>query len=372
MIDLAEGLLQQGSFDAATETLAEVRSIAAVTGEERLAVRADLVQAWVEQFRGGSEGGSARAFEAATRAIAALGPMHDAAGLARAWRLLMVTHVLQGHLEEAAAAADQVVEHARQAGDSRLSARSAGTIAWILLQGPTPVSEAIPQLEALIASVEADRTAEAVLVGSLAVLRAMDGDFDGARDLYRRGEAIAAELGSGLVGSSSSIDSSRVELLAGDLAAAERDLRRDYDALAEINETYFRSSIAAFLANVLWLAGDDEGALHFSQVAEELGDVDDVSTQVPWRSARARVLAARGEAVDARRLATEAVELAAGTPQPHLRAKALADLADVLITLGDVDSAEPRLREALALYEQKGDLVSAAHLRERLSVAEVS
>jgi ATP/maltotriose-dependent transcriptional regulator MalT len=231
------------------------------------------------------------------------------------------------------------------------------------------VTEAIPQLEALIASVEGDRTAEAVLVGSLAVLHAMNGDFETARVLYRRGDAIAAELGSGLVGSSSSLDSSRVERLAGDLAAAERELRRDYDALAVINETYFRSTIAAELATVLWLAGDADGALHFSEVAEEIGDADDLVTQVPWRSARARVLAARGDADTARRLAREAVELAARTPQPHLNAEALDDLAEVLVAVGDVESSGPPFREALALYQQKGDRVSAARLRERIAIA---
>jgi tetratricopeptide (TPR) repeat protein len=371
LIDLAEGLLQQGSFDSATATLDEVRSIAGETDEERLTVRADLVQAWLEQFRGG-EGGAARAFDAANRAIVVLGPLGDANGMARAWRLAMVTHVLQGHLEEAAQAAERVVEYASSSGDRRLTARSASAIGYILLHGPTPVSEAIPQLEALIADVEGDRTVEASLVGTLAVLRAMEGEFDGARDLYRRGQAIAAELGAGLVGSSSSIDSFRVELLAGDLVAAERELRRDYDALAEINETYFRSTISAYLAIVLWLAGDADGALRFTEVAEEIGDADDILTQVPWRSVRAKVLASRGEPQAARRLAAAAVALAAATPQLHLRAEALADLADVLEAVGDTESPGPPLREALALYAQKGDLVSAARLRVRIGVAEAS
>ena len=369
MIDLAEGLLQQGSFDAATETLAEVRTIAVETGEQRLAVRADLVQAWVEQFRGGSESGVARAIDAAAGAIAVLEPMGDAAGLARAWRLVMVTHVLQGHLDEAASAAERVVLYASELGDQRLSARSAGTIAYILLHGPTPIAEAIPKLELLIANVEGDRTAEAVLVGTLAVLRAMEGEFDGARDLYRRGQEIAAELGSGLVGNSSSIDSSRVELLAGDLAAAERELRRDYDALANINETYFRSTISAYLAEVLWLGGDADGALQFSEVAEEIGDAEDILTQVPLRSVRARVLASRGDVEGARRLAMEAVELAASTPQPHLKAKALENLGDALAAVGDIESSRPPLQEALTLYEQKGDVVSAARVRKRIGVA---
>jgi ATP/maltotriose-dependent transcriptional regulator MalT len=277
----------------------------------------------------------------------------------------MVTNVLRGHLENASDAAERVMSYARAASDARLSARSAGTIAWVLLYGPTPVAEAIPQLEGLIASVQGDRTAEAVLVSTLAVLRAMEGEFDSARELYGRGQAIADELGSGLVGSSSSIDSSRVELLAGDLAAAERELRRDYDALEAIEETYFRSTIAAYLADVRWRAGDPSGARRLTEVAERIGDADDVQTQVSWRSVRAKVLASAADFDGARRLATEAVELASGTPQPHLKAEALSDLAEVLELVGDPESSGPPLREALALYERKGDLASARRLRER-------
>ncbi|HEV2006966.1 MAG TPA: adenylate/guanylate cyclase domain-containing protein [Candidatus Limnocylindrales bacterium] len=366
MIDLAEGLLQQGSFDAAGLVLDDVRAIADERDDEPLRVRGDLVRMWMEQFRSGGEGGAARALAAATAAIEVLEPIGDAAGLARAWRLRMVTEVLQGQLEEAGRDAEQVIAYARQAGDTRLSARSAGTIAYVLLHGPTPVEEAIRRCEELVAGVEGDRTAEAVLLGTLGVLRSMLGSFDDARALYRRGQAISAELGSGLVESSSSIDSSRIELLANDIAAAERELRRDYEALTAINETYFRSTIAAYLAQVLWQAGDADGALAFSQVAEEIGDVDDVLTQVPWRSARAKVLASRGEVETAKRLATEAVELAAATPMTHLRADALTDLAEVLGVTGDHESAGPPFWEALELYEQKGDVVSAQRLRERI------
>jgi tetratricopeptide (TPR) repeat protein len=369
LADLAEALLQQGTFDGATETLSEIREIATETGSDVWLVRASLGQALVDTFRGVGE--ARRALEAAAEAIAVLEPLGDAAGLARAWRLRMIVDVLQGHLEAAGRDAERVIEYARQAGDARLASRSAGTIAYVLLHGPTPVREAVPQCEELVASVSGDRSAEAVLVGTLAVLRAMEGSFDEARALYRRGQTIAAELGAGLSSDSSSIDSSRVELLAGDAAAAEHELRRDYEALAAIDETYFRSTIAANLAKVLWLAGDADGALHFSEIAEQIGDADDVLTQVPWRSARAMVLAARGDVDGARRLATEAVDLAAATPQTHLRAEALVDLAEVLEALGDHESSGPPLREALTLFDQKGDVVSAGRLRARASAGRV-
>ena len=49
------------------------------------------------------------------------------------------------------------------------------------------------------------------------------------------------------------------------------------------------------------------------------------------------------------------------------RAEALVDLAETLEIIGDRESAGPPLREALALFEQKGDLVTARRVRERMA-----
>jgi hypothetical protein len=63
-----------------------------------------------------------------------------------------------------------------------------------------------------------------------------------------------------------------------------------------------------------------------------------------------------------------AVDLAAGTSNIEQHADALVDLHEVLRLAGQWDESGPPLREALALYEQKGDLVMASRLRARLEV----
>ena len=120
----------------------------------------------------------------------------------------------------------------------------------------------------------------------------MEGRFDEARALYRRGQATLAELGTGIDAHSTSIDSARVERLAGDPRTAELELRRDYGALEAIGESYLRSSVAASLAEVLFLNGDLVGANAYSEITEQIADPDDVEPQVKWRMVRARVLAA--------------------------------------------------------------------------------
>jgi hypothetical protein len=82
---------------------------------------------------------------------------------------------------------------------------------------------------------------------------------------------------------------------------------------------------------------------------------------------RARVLARRGEHAPARGLADEAVELVRPTGELVLHADALLALAEVLELSADAAAARRALEEALALFERKGDVVSAAHTRERVS-----
>ena len=368
MVDLGEARMQAGAFDEAASVLDEAIAIAEATDEQRFAVRANLIRVAVEQFSGGDVSAT-RAIDAAERAIRILEPIDDYAGLARAWRLLLVTQTTLGRLDEAMSAAERVIEYAGRAGDARIAARSASMIAYVALHGSTPVHEALAQCEGLLARVEGDRGAAAVIQGAMAPLVAMDDRIEEARELYKHAYAALKELGAGIVTITSSIDSSQVERLGGDLAMAEHELRRDYDALTQIDETYYRSTIAAFLAQILWAAGRHEEALEFSVVAESIGEADDVLTQVPWRGVRAKVLASRGDASGGRRLATEAVDLARATSDPRLRADALVDFAEVLELVGDLESSGPPLQEALELYQQKGDVVSARRLRDRLAPA---
>ena len=369
MVELGEATFQQGGFDEATNVVADAKEIAAELHEPRLEVRADLLAVNIEQFRGG--GSASRALETARQGIAVLEAADDRAGLARAWRLIMMTELNQGHLDEAASAVEHVVTESGAAGDQRLASRSATAIAYVLLHGPTPVAEAIDQCEELIGTVTTNRITQALIQSTLAVLKAMAGAIDEARSLYRRSQAVLAEMAAGVDALAGSIDSARVEVLAGDLVAARAELSRDYEALAAIGETYFRSTISAQLAIVLQRLGERSEAERFAAIAQEIGDADDILTQVGWRQARARLAADAGDVDEALRLAAEAVDLAAATSDGLMRADTLATEGEVLEAVGGAEASEPPLREALQLYEAKGDVVSTQAIKDRLAAAGV-
>jgi ATP/maltotriose-dependent transcriptional regulator MalT len=133
-----------------------------------------------------------------------------------------------------------------------------------------------------------------------------------------------------------------------------------------MGEHYYRSTVDALLAQVLVTLGQDDEAVEMSHTAEEIADSDDVEAQVYWRVARARAFAHEGRAAEAEALARDAVVLARATVSPTLLAGALADHAEVLRTAGRQQEAEPPLREALELYERKGDATSVARVRRLL------
>jgi tetratricopeptide (TPR) repeat protein len=232
--------------------------------------------------------------------------------------------------------------------------------------GTTPVPSALATCERALVEVEGDRRAEAIVSGAIAQLRAMQGDFDAARTMYRQEVTLFADLGSSRESASTAIESARVEILAGDLAAAEAQLRRDDARLAEMGERYFRSTVAGMLGRVLLLRGDASEAEAFVVLAEALSEADDAWSQVLWRSARARLLAdtAPQRALE---LATGAVDFAETTADLVLRGDAWSDLGEVHLAAGRHDDAVEALSRAESLYRDKADVTSAARAGLRLA-----
>ena len=130
-----------------------------------------------------------------------------------------------------------------------------------------------------------------------------------------------------------------------------------------MGERSFRSTIAGLLAQALCALGEDDETDRFSRVCEETAAEEDVFSQVLWRSARAKVLARRGEGDAAEAAAREAVAIAERTDLLNTQADALLDLAEVLALSGRTDEAKAAAREAAERFERKGNLPSLARAR---------
>jgi tetratricopeptide (TPR) repeat protein len=302
--------------------------------------------------------------------IAELEGLADHEGLARAWRLLTLVHWEACRWGVGEEAAGRMIDHARAAGNTILEARVLPALATSALYGPRPVPEAIAVCEDLLEQTRIDRKGEAVTMRALAHLEAMRGDFGRARELYRHSRASLEELGWKLHAASTSISSGPIELLAGDPLAAERELRRDYEALERMGDRYYRSTLAGLLAEALFHQGRYDEADQFTAISKEIAAPEDVSSQFLWRTVRAKVLAAEGQIPQAESLAREAVEIIRASEEPDAQAEALLGLAEILMAAGRPAEAESNARESLTLFLAKGNIVAGE--RASAFLAEIS
>lgn len=358
LLELAIALMRSGEFASAEGALEEALALGAGEGDRRLELRALIEREFFRIFTdaGTSAAEMTRVAETAIPELEALG---DDAGLAKAWHLLSEPPVLACLWGERAAALERALEHARRAGDTREAAFVAASLMQAIQLGPTPVDEAIERGHVFLHEMQDDRLLTASILSSLAVLLAMRGEFAAAREQWARARQLWDELGMAHRRAVRSIDASAIELLAGDAAAAERELRTGYGMLEELGETHVRPTLAAYLGALLAQEGAAEEARKFTDFAESRSWDDDIVTQVMWRVARAQVQASAAEPASAERLAREAVELATPTDFLDLQATALLALARVLRESGSAEALDAASRAA-AVYEAKGNVVGAA------------
>ena len=158
-----------------------------------------------------------------------------------------------------------------------------------------------------------------------------------------------------------------VETLAGDAAAAERALRLGFEITEQLGERGYNATVTALMSQAVFAQGRMDEAEALTEAAQRGAADDDMTTQVVWRSVRARVLSVGARHADAQALAEEAASLAADTDDVNMRADTLLDLAAVLRAAGRDADALPPLRQALDLYEGKGNRVSSARTRALLA-----
>jgi class 3 adenylate cyclase/tetratricopeptide (TPR) repeat protein len=357
--DLGEALIDVGEFAWAEAFLDEAVEAAKATGDARLEAGAVLTRLLVRHHTVEDLDGWREEVEReAKRAIERLeGDDSAHVELAKAWRILAFVHGIVLRYGDAAAAVQQAHEHARLAGDKRQEARSASAYTLAALHGPTPVSEAVARCERLLAHGLATRQAEGLVLSVLAHLRAMQGEFDKARNLYGRARTQLEELGA-VNAALASIDSSVVEMLAGDPVAAERELREDYEKLSSLGDKYFLPPLAALLARAVAAQGRHEEAHELAGTSQQLAADDDLVAQALWRGVKAKLLAAEGRLDEAEELAREAIELLGQTDALIEQADALMELAEVLVKRGQIRAARAVVEESRRLYERKESLVA--------------
>ena len=359
LIDLGLALRETGRLEDADRTFTEAEA----ASDERLRCRAVLERSSLRTFIDpGVE--TDELLRVANHAIKVFEAGGDDVGLARAWLHVAEVQWLRCHCAEMEDVLARGLVHAERVDERREISSILALMAPAALVGPRPVGDAIEVCRGILERGHGTAVVEGNVSLVLAVLEAMTGRIDEAREHYVKATSTLEDRGLTTLLASLRMYAGMVELLAGNFEAAEHELRLSYDALAAVGHSAFLSTTAAFLAKPLYELGRYDDALYMTRASDAAASADDIASQVIWRGTRAKVLAHQGDERQATKFAQEAVKLLEDTDLLNTRADAFADLAETMRLLGRDEEASAARAEALELYETKGNLASAGAIRQ--------
>jgi class 3 adenylate cyclase/tetratricopeptide (TPR) repeat protein len=363
--DLGEALMDVGEFPEADRVLREAIGAADEAGDHRLRADASLGLALVEFYADPPPEWSQRADRIAHAAIPVFELFNDAAGLAKAWRVLGAVHATALRYGQAAAAVARASAYARAAGDLRQERRNAASFAVAAVYGPTPVPLAIVECSRIVAEATGDQRTIGLVLGALAHLEAMRGDFERARAFSAQARSTLEELGNSMLAAATSLEAGAVELLAGNPGAAERLIRTDVAELRRMGATYLLSTTTALLAQAVAAQGRDVEAAELVEAGQRLTGEDDIESNVLLACVRSTLGVRAGDVGAGIEEARRAVTLLDEADAPVTRTEALLALAAAYEAGADPRAAAARDRAA-AECEAKGYVVGVRRARGEL------
>jgi tetratricopeptide (TPR) repeat protein len=250
-------------------------------------------------------------------------------------------------------ALERAIAYAGQAGSRRVQMQAGGWLLGTFTLLTIPVDAAIARAEQLLQTADGEPWAEADFLIPLSVFYAYAGRFDDAREAVARAQSVYDRSGAKVAWAMGAGAAGEAELIAGDLAAAERHLREAYETYRAMGERGYLSSIAGRLAEALYAQGRLDEAQQMTEEAQAAAAPDDLDAQARWRAARAKVLARSGQFLAARILLDEAAALISPTSWAALQAQILMAKAEVNRLAGAPEQAEASLRAALRIYQDQ-------------------
>jgi class 3 adenylate cyclase/tetratricopeptide (TPR) repeat protein len=365
---LGRVLRERGQLERADATLSEAIELGGALGDQ-LAV-ADATVAVSELRLHMLKLPQEEVLDAVGRAMRVFSELGDKAGMARALTLRGKLTFWRGEAAEAFEDLDRAAQVADDAGERAEEAESLQYVLATMHRGPMPVNEALARIEELHPRAQINRKLEVTLLETRAHLEAMQMRFDIARDLIADAKALAEEFGlRSLLDARTRPSAGYVELLAGDAAAAESELRAACEGTERMGELGYLSSIVPILVDALLMQERVDEALSLTERwrPERLTVPEDADAHAGWRRVRAKVLARKGDVSEAEPLGRSAVAIASATDYLEAHAMAVADLGEVLRLSGQPAESAAVLEDAIRLHEEKGNAAAATRLHGLLA-----
>jgi tetratricopeptide (TPR) repeat protein len=365
--DLAFAFQETGEFARMQEIVEELGEAARASDDPTLEAQALILNLWLRVFTD-PEGWAEEAFRQATQAISMFEDQHDERGLAKAWSLLGLVHLLICRFATSEEAWGLAASHAHAAGLEREELEYLSWVPLTVWGGPSPVEEGLRRCAEVLDRSAGDRKTMSTALFIMAKLEAMRGHFEEAKTLIGRARSTLDEvaLAVWMAGPLTQM-SGWIDILAGDPAGAERDLRWGAEKLREIGELSWLSTVAGILAEAVYAQGRYEEAEGFLRMAEETAGSEDVYSQALARGIRAKLLAHRGKADEAERLGREALAIAEPTDFLFIKSFSLLCLGEALVILGKDEAARETLALAAEACREKGFEVGSRKVEELLA-----
>jgi DNA-binding SARP family transcriptional activator len=356
-----------GELELAETTFAD--AITAASRDRRVGLRAKIELAHAHLFRDPAHG-TGELLELAQHAIPVFEELGDDRALGRTWRHVGYVRggmECQNHAWEEAA--ERALVHYRRSGWS--AAGCLAELAAALYLGPTPVPEAIRRCDELLEEAT-DRAGRANILVYKGGIEALAGQFDAGRSLIAEASSTYEEIGEvyALANNSGRV-LGRLELIAGDLRAAEVALRESCDTLERFEDWADLSTSGADLAQALYGQDRNADAAAWAELAEARARSDDLSAQFSWRAIRGKLEARIGNVEHGAKLAFEALEIVERTDALTQHGEVLLDLAEVLSLAHRLDEAADHVEAALELFARKENVASAGRGRALLDAIAV-
>jgi tetratricopeptide (TPR) repeat protein len=363
LLDLAGVAISASEFHTAKVALSQTADDPLSKTDSRLQTRTRLQQLHLRSAGGWVQSTDDEA--ELQELIPLLEERDDDAALAAAWLLAMQGPLSRGRFADAESALWESLKYARHAEDRRQEILALGYLAGSIPQGPMPVPEALDLCEEIERQMRGSKWGHTGVLWGQARLEAMLGQFHEARHKLEEGRMTLEDLGFRGIAATACGIAGPLEMLAGEAHAAKRALATGYATLMELGMVDEAASVIPQLVLVSLSLGETSEAEKFLAAFPASGHDYPIS-KIPWLSAKAKLLATRGLVPEALEFAYEAVSLSSQTDMLNARGEALGVLAEVLQMADRVPEAISVTEEALHLYEQKGNIVSADKARKSL------
>jgi class 3 adenylate cyclase/tetratricopeptide (TPR) repeat protein len=300
-------------------------------------------------------------------ALAVFEPAGDDLGIAWAHWLRFWSAWMACRAEEALEAIKLAALHAHAADDQALAEALTMSALGASFFGPGHLRETIHIGESLLVEHAGHELICASIQGVLGAAMAITGEHGRGRTMATMAQVVEREAGMLVIAATGAMTRSYIEVAAGDLETAEQLLRDGLEEFERLGDRSYYATDALMLADVLEQRGQYDEASTWCRVVRETTGPDDVVNLIGADALEGYLLARKGDLEGGHRLARRAVEKAAEVDFFSIRGFTFIMFGKTLALAGRPADAAEAFEQALRIYEDKGDVTSAARSRELLA-----